>query len=292
MLDLHHWQNKHPCHQCDCQRPVHKKNKRPDGKSFKLLKEEDQDWEYVSPEQALLAKRSDHPVFSVPTVSSAMVMGDSLHILYSRGVASHLAGSLLHYMCFFDGVGKRQRVNPHQRLQRIFAGIKELYVQLQSTSRLSNLRLSMLCDAAKPYSQWACLEAKAAETKQDHGFTLLSFAGWKRGEEAKREARAMDFEWGSITIRRRQRWVASWNGYRPTRLASSSMMTGSSGRVLAQWGLGVCSAPKPQEKQFSCLQECAAGSSACGTSSKSMIGVEELAAWNVQLLNILNCSMA
>ena len=109
---------------------------------------------------------------------------------------------------------------------------------------------------------------------QDHGFTLLSF------------------EWGSITIRRRQRWVASWNGYRPTRLASSSMMTGSSGRVLAQWGLGVCSAPKPQEKQFSCLQECAAGSSACGTSSKSMIGVEELAAWNVQLLNILNCSMA
>ena len=151
MLHLPHWQNKHPCHPCDCQRTSAQK-KSPDGKSFKLLKEEDQDWEYVSPEQALLSKRSDHLVFSVPTVSSAMVMGDSLHIFCSRGVASHLAGSLLHYMCFFDGVGKRQRVNPHRRLQRIFARIKELYVQLQSTSRLSNLRLSMLCDAAKPDS--------------------------------------------------------------------------------------------------------------------------------------------
>ena len=54
---------------------------------------------------------------------------------------------------------------------------------------------------------------------QDHGFTLLSF------------------EWGSV-IRRRQRWVASWNGYRPTRLASSSMMTGSSWKSAGTMGFG------------------------------------------------------
>lgn len=33
------------------------------------------------------------------------------------------------------------------------------------SSRLTNLRLSMICDASKPHKTFACLEAKAAETK-------------------------------------------------------------------------------------------------------------------------------
>ena len=37
-----------------------------------------------------------------------MVRGDSLHVLYSRGVGSHLAGSILHYMRIFDWP-KRQK---------------------------------------------------------------------------------------------------------------------------------------------------------------------------------------
>ena len=147
ILKMPHWQNKFPCAECDAQKPAFKGIKCPDGKSVKLLRQADQKFVYVSPEQALLVKRSAHPLFQVPGISAAMVRGDSLHILYSRGVASHLAGSLIHYLCYFDGVKTR-------------------YVQNQVSSRLTNLRLSMTCpDAAKPRKSFACLEAKAAETK-------------------------------------------------------------------------------------------------------------------------------
>lgn len=166
VLGLPHWQNKFPCAHCDCQRPVYKGIACPEGKSVKLLREEDQRYVDFTHQQSLLDKRSSHPLFSLPGISTAMVLGDSLHILYSRGVASHLAGSLLHFLCYFDGVKKRQKVAPSQRLQTIFAKIKELYVARQVGSRLTNLRLSMICaDAARPHQGFACLEAKAAETK-------------------------------------------------------------------------------------------------------------------------------
>ena len=165
-LGMPHWQNKYPCAECDAQRPTFKGIKCPEGKSVKELKQEHQDFVYVTPEQALLDKRSGlYPLFDVQGISTALVRGDSLHIVHSRGVASHLAGSLLHYLCFFDGVGARQRIAPAQRLQRIFARIKELYKEHGVTSRLTNLRLSMICDASKPHAQHACLEAKAGETK-------------------------------------------------------------------------------------------------------------------------------
>ena len=88
-----------------------------------------------------------------------------VHIVYSRGVASHLAGSLLFYMCFFDGPGTRQKVSPTLRLQKIFSRIKELYVQNQVASRLTSSRLSMICHPNKPHKNFPVLEAKAAETK-------------------------------------------------------------------------------------------------------------------------------
>ena len=164
VLKLPHWQNKFPCHECDAQRPVHKGIRCPDGKSVKLLREEDQNYVFVSPQQALLEKRSSHPLFSIEGVSTALVRGDSLHILYSRGVASHLAGSLLHYLAYYDGT-KRQKVNPSQRINTMFSRIKQLYAETKVTSRLTNLRLSMVTDPSKPHKNFACLEAKAGETK-------------------------------------------------------------------------------------------------------------------------------
>ena len=164
VLKLSHWQNKYPCHECDAQKPMFKKKACPEGKSVKILKEENQQYEYVSPQQAVLAKRSSHPLFSIPGVSTAMVRGDSLHILYSRGVGSHLAGSILHYMCFYDWP-QRQRVSPITRLQKIFARVKELYSKRKTTARLTNLRLSMVTNTQKPHKAYPCLEAKAAETK-------------------------------------------------------------------------------------------------------------------------------
>ena len=164
VLKLGHWASKSPCHECDCQKPIYKKKPCPEGKSYKILKEEEQQFEYKTPQQALLVKRSNHQLFSIPGVSSAHVRGDALHILYSRGVGSHLAGSLLHYMCYYDWP-KRQKVNPNKGLQLIFAKIKEQYTQLQITSRLSNLRLSMITDQLKPHKGYPVLEAKAAEVK-------------------------------------------------------------------------------------------------------------------------------
>ena len=165
VLKLGHWSQKFPWYLCDGQRPVHKGKACPEGKSIKLLREDDQNYEFVTPQAALLEKRSSHPLFTIPGVSSALCRGDSLHILYSRGVASHLAGSLLFYMCFFDGPGTRQKVSPTLRLQKIFSRIKELYVQNQVASRLTKLRLSMICDPNKPHKNFPVLEAKAAETK-------------------------------------------------------------------------------------------------------------------------------
>ena len=136
VLKLPHWQNKSPCHECDAQRPVFQRKKCPDGKSVKILKEAEQDF-------AIVFNR---------------VRGDSLHILYSRGVGSHLAGSLLHYLCYYDGT-RKQRVAPTQRLNMLFSKIKEKY------TRMTNLRLSMFTDPKKPHKQFPCLEAKAAKTK-------------------------------------------------------------------------------------------------------------------------------
>ena len=83
VLKLPHWQNKNPCHECDAKRPVFHRKKCPDGKSVKILKEAEQDFVEVSPTQALLVKRSNQPLFSIEGVSTALVRGDRLHILYS-----------------------------------------------------------------------------------------------------------------------------------------------------------------------------------------------------------------
>ena len=163
VLKLGHWQQKYPCWECDCQRPIHKKVKCPPGKSWKILKQEQEEWTYVTPDQALLVERS-HPIFSVPGVSSALVRGDSLHILYSRGVGSHLAGSLLHYCCYIDGAS-RQKKSPATRLNILFGKIKELYSLHSTSCRLTNLRLSMFTDVTAPHKKFPCLDAKAAETK-------------------------------------------------------------------------------------------------------------------------------
>ena len=135
-----HWNSQFPCHECDAQKPVYKKVPCPAGKSVKILKENDRNWKGLSPAKALLDKRSSHALFDVPGVSTAMVRGDSLHVLYRRGVAAHLAGSLLAYICYYD-FPKRQSVAPNTRLQSLFGRIRELYPQ--GVSRMTNLRLSM-----------------------------------------------------------------------------------------------------------------------------------------------------
>ena len=136
VLKLPHWNTKYPCHECDGQKPIHQGVHCPEGKSVKILKQDDQRFNYTSPAQALLDKRSKHPLFTLEGVSTALVRHDSLHILYSRGVASHLAGSLLFYLCWYDWP-RRQAVPASERLLRI----------LQKSSR-SILRIMCLPGSA------------------------------------------------------------------------------------------------------------------------------------------------
>ena len=55
-----------------------------------------------------------------------MIRGDALHILYCKGVGSHLAGSLLHYMAFYDWPN-RQKVSASKRIQVNFAKVRDIY---------------------------------------------------------------------------------------------------------------------------------------------------------------------
>ncbi|CAL1164253.1 unnamed protein product [Cladocopium goreaui] len=100
----------------------------------------------------------------MPSLTIRMVRQDGLHVLFVKGVCSHLLGSLLHHVCYNQGRGKQNK-QPSQRLALIFSKIQENYKELQTPTRLTNLRLSMICDPSKPHQEYAKLEAKGAETK-------------------------------------------------------------------------------------------------------------------------------
>lgn len=71
---------------------------------MKILKKSEQEFIFTSPDDALLDKRSNHPLFSIEGVSSALVRQDSLHVLYSRGVAQETSYSTYAFL-----IGQRGR---------------------------------------------------------------------------------------------------------------------------------------------------------------------------------------
>ena len=97
-------------------------------------------------------------------MTSRIVRGDALHILFVKGVYAHLLGSILHYMCWKEGPG-RQAVPPCKRLALIFAAIQRSYAANNTPARLTNLKLSMFCKEASPHNDWPFLLAKGAESK-------------------------------------------------------------------------------------------------------------------------------
>ena len=164
ILGLPHWNSKNPCWDCDCSQPFTKGHPCSKGKSFKLLKEEEQKYVYMDTAAALVKGRSSHILFSVPGLTTRMVRHDGLHVLFVRGVCSHLVGSILHFLCYFDGKHK-QSVKPTDRLALIFDQVQSVYREKQSPTRLTNLKLSMITDPKKPHAQFAKLDCKGAEMK-------------------------------------------------------------------------------------------------------------------------------
>lgn len=88
-----------------------------------------------------------------------------MHILFCKGVYSHLIGSILHYACWFEGPGKVCKEKPWKRLGLIFKEIQEEYRSQGLSNRLTNLKLPMFTDGNKPWAGRASLGIKAGEAK-------------------------------------------------------------------------------------------------------------------------------
>ena len=105
-LKLPHWASKSPCWECSA-----KKDAKPANMCYKTLEKGKQAWKRISNEEALANPKSAHNLFSgvIPGLSTKMVRGDCLHILFTKGVLGHLLGSCIHYFLYYDGVEKPRR---------------------------------------------------------------------------------------------------------------------------------------------------------------------------------------
>ena len=181
-LLLAHWASHFPCWNCDCQNYPEAE----EGKHVKEIRMEKQKFNLVTHAEALkkahethakalkkaegdkkktLKKDTIHPVFLIPGCSTQMVKGDCLHILFTKGLYGHLMGGILHYMIYYEGPGKTCAVAPQDRLSLVFKEIQENYALQKASTRLTNLKLSMLCDVKKPHAAYPTLDTKGGEGK-------------------------------------------------------------------------------------------------------------------------------
>ena len=129
-------------------------------KAYKQISLEKQKFRVWSVAEHMEDPASSHAIFQVPGISAANVRGDPLHILFCKGLYSHLIGSILHYCCFYEGPGQTCKIKPWERLATIFSEIQAEYSEMKTSCRLTNLRLSMFCDAQKPSKGLLNLTAK------------------------------------------------------------------------------------------------------------------------------------
>lgn len=150
-LGLPHWAAKAPCHQCNC---TGKTGALP----YTVL--DPAVFKFVDTKMAKACKKSNHPIFSIGGVTTRMVRGDGLHILFTKGLYAHLLGSCLHYMCWFDPIGTIQTVKPAKRLGVLFTEVQKFYKLQGAGTQLTNLRLSMFTSETSPHQSYAFLHAK------------------------------------------------------------------------------------------------------------------------------------
>eukprot|EP00435_Cladocopium_sp_Y103_P036720 s1262_g9.t1 len=160
-LGLPHWNSHYPCHECDAENW--------EGctleKEVKEICLEKQNFQEYSHAEHMAEPASDHPLFQLDHISCKNVRGDPLHILFCKGLYSHLIGGILHYCCWREGPGKICKKKPWERLSVLFEQIQVEYSLQEATTRLTNLKLSMFTDAQKPWSKWANLDVKGGEAK-------------------------------------------------------------------------------------------------------------------------------
>lgn len=160
VLKLPHWTSASPCWECDC-----KKEPMPAGKCVKTIRPSLQRFVLVDSKTAAEMPASQHPIFSIPGVTSRIVRGDPLHILFTKGIYADLLGSILHYLCWKEGPGRVQTVSPCKRLGLIFEQVQKVYRDNATPTRLTNLKLSMFVKESAPHAQFPFLKSKGAECK-------------------------------------------------------------------------------------------------------------------------------
>ena len=170
--------------ECDAQ-----KEPKPVKLWYKTLEKGKQGFTLVSNEEARLHPRSNHPFFSgvIGGLTTKMVRGDCLHILFCKGVLGHFLGSIMHYLCWHDGPGKVQAVAPEKRLGAMFEAIQGEYVRQSSPTRVTNLRLSMICDPKQPHASFAHLDLKLQKPSTScMPFCQYARHGWMKGLQKRR----------------------------------------------------------------------------------------------------------
>jgi hypothetical protein len=98
-------------------------------------------------------------MFQLPHFSIANIAIDVLHVM-SLGVAQHIAGSVLHALCW-----RTMRGSPIENLARVWEAIQDFYNVHNVTTQLTKLTLSMFCDPKAPHSQFAVAKTKGKETE-------------------------------------------------------------------------------------------------------------------------------
>jgi hypothetical protein len=154
VLGLPHWRNDALCWACNTRTSD-------PNTTWQNLMPNQQGWTCKTVEEA----RNDvpnHEFFLIPGVSTANVAHDSLHVLFCKGVLSHLVGGALHTMCF--PIKGRQTIQAENRLGFIFARVQELYRELGSHTRLTNLKLAMFVPD-KHWQEHPFLKIKGGEMK-------------------------------------------------------------------------------------------------------------------------------
>jgi len=160
-LKLGHWASHHPCWECDAENWK--------GccleKHYKQISLEKQTFRVWTPAEHRDEPVSNHALFQLPGVSAANVRGDPLHILFCKGLYGHLIGGILHYSAFYEGPGVVAKKKPWERLALIFSQVQAEYSEKKVACRLTNLKLSMLCDPKNPWKRTADLDCKGGEAK-------------------------------------------------------------------------------------------------------------------------------
>lgn len=156
-LGLNHWAAHSMCWCCDASSQDH-------GKHWKKHQPEARGWRTKTPQQCLDSQPT-HQFFEIPGASTLMVAHDLLHVLWCKGVLSHLLGSSLHVWLWPDKNRRQRPTTPAQDLAKLFLRIQELYKQFDAGTRLTNLRIAMFVDEKAHWQGHPFLSIKGAECK-------------------------------------------------------------------------------------------------------------------------------